>query len=136
MCENCERHVKKALEALPFIESASADHTKGTAEITYSSQPDEAKIREALAKADYEYKEIVFPKEEKEMKETVKIEGMMCNHCEMAVKKALEALDGVEKAEVSHVTGTAVLTMVKAVPEADIKKAVEDKDYKFVGVEA
>ena len=58
------------------------------------------------------------------------------NHCEMAVKKALEALDGVEKAEVSHVTGTAVLTMVKAVPEADIKKAVEDKDYKFVGVEA
>ena len=136
MCENCERHVKKALEALPFIESARADHTKGTAEITYSSQPDEAKIREALAKADYEYKEIVFPKEEKEMKETVKIEGMMCNHCEMAVKKALEALDGVEKAEVSHVTGTAVLTMVKAVPEADIKKAVEDKDYKFVGVEA
>ena len=45
------------------------------------------------------------------------------NHCEMAVKKALEALDGVEKA------------MVKAVPEAEIKKAVEDKDYKFVGIE-
>lgn len=136
MCENCERHVKKALEALPFIESATADHTKGTAIITYSSQPDEAAIRDALAKADYEYKEIVFPKEEREMKETVKIEGMMCSHCEMAVKKALEALDGVEKAEVSHVTGTAVLTMVKAVPEAEIKKAVEDKDYKFVGIEA
>ena len=69
------------------------------------------------------------------MKETVKIEGMMCNHCEATVKKALEALDGVEKAEVSHEKGTAVLTLDKAVPESVIKKAIEDKDYTFVGIE-
>ena len=69
------------------------------------------------------------------MKETVKIEGMMCNHCEATVKKALEALDGVEKADVSHKNGTAVLTLDKAVADGDIKKAIEDKDYTFVGIE-
>ena len=135
MCENCENLVKKALESLPFIKEAKADHTTGRVSITYSSQPDEAAMKEALAKADYEYKGIIFPKEETNMKETVKIEGMMCNHCEMAVKKALEALDGVEKADVSHEKGTAILTLNKAVADGDIKKAIEDKDYTFVGIE-
>ena len=107
MCENCENHVKKALESLPFITGARADHKTGRVSITYSSQPDEAAMKQVLAKADYEYKGILFPKEETNMKETVKIEGMMCNHCEMTVKKALEALDGVEKADVSHTKGTA-----------------------------
>ena len=135
MCENCENHVKKALESLPFITGARADHKTGRVSITYSSQPDEAAMKQVLAKADYEYKGILFPKEETNMKETVKIEGMMCNHCEMTVKKALEALDGVEKADVSHTKGTAVLTLNKAVAEGDIKKAIEDKDYTFKGIE-
>lgn len=135
MCENCENHVKKALESLPFITGARADHKTGRVSITYSSQPDEAAMKKVLAKADYEYKGILFPKEETNMKETVKIEGMMCNHCEMTVKKALEALDGVEKADVSHTKGTAVLTLDKAVADGDIKKAIEDKDYTFKGIE-
>lgn len=135
MCENCENHVKKALESLPFITGAGADHKTGRVSITYSSQPDEAAMKQVLAKADYEYKGILFPKEETNMKETVKIEGMMCNHCEMTVKKALEALDGVEKADVSHTKGTAVLTLNKAVADGDIKKAIEDKDYTFKGIE-
>lgn len=135
MCENCENHVKKALESLSFITGAQADHKTGRVSITYSSQPDEAAMKQVLAKADYEYKGILFPKEETNMKETVKIEGMMCNHCEMTVKKALEALDGVEKADVSHTKGTAVLTLDKAVADGDIKKAIEDKDYTFKGIE-
>lgn len=135
MCENCENHVRKALESLPFITGARADHKTGRVSITYSSQPDEAAMKQVLAKADYEYKGILFPKEETNMKETVKIEGMMCNHCEMTVKKALEALDGVEKADVSHTKGTAVLTLDKAVADGDIKKAIEDKDYTFKGIE-
>lgn len=135
MCENCENHVKKALESLSFITGARADHKTGRVSITYSSQPDEAAMKQVLAKADYEYKGILFPKEETNMKETVKIEGMMCNHCEMTVKKALEALDGVEKADVSHIKGTAVLTLDKAVADGDIKKAIEDKDYTFKGIE-
>ena len=135
MCENCENHVKKALESLLFITGARADHKTGRVSITYSSQPDEAAMKQVLAKADYKYKGILFPKEETNMKETVKIEGMMCNHCEMTVKKALEALDGVEKADVSHTKGTAVLTLDKAVADGDIKKAIEDKDYTFKGIE-
>lgn len=135
MCENCENHVRKALESLPFITGARADHKTGRVSITYRSQPDEAAMKQVLAKADYEYKGILFPKEETNMKETVKIEGMMCNHCEMTVKKALEALDGVEKADVSHIKGTAVLTLDKAVADGDIKKAIEDKDYTFKGIE-
>ena len=68
------------------------------------------------------------------MKATVKIEGMMCGHCEAAVKKALEALPFVESAEVSHVTGTAVLTLSGAPDEAAVKAAVEDRDYTFLGM--
>lgn len=77
----------------------------------------------------------VKTEEEKEMKETVKIRGMMCEHCENTVKKALEALPGVEKAEVSHETGTAVLSLAGEVDEETVRKAVEDKDYEFLGIE-
>ena len=68
------------------------------------------------------------------MTKTMKIEGMMCGHCEAAVKKALEALDGVEAAEVSHETGTAVVTLSGEVTDDVLTKAVEDKDYKVLGV--
>ena len=67
--------------------------------------------------------------EENKMEKTMKIEGMMCGHCEAAVKKALEAVDGVVSAEVSHTSGTAVVTLSKPVDNAVLKKAVEDKDY-------
>ena len=73
--------------------------------------------------------------EEKLMQKTMKIEGMMCPHCEAAVKKALEALDGVEAAEVSHEAGTAVVSMSAEVADAALKEAVEAKEYKVVGIE-
>ena len=74
-------------------------------------------------------------KEETTMEKTMKIEGMMCGHCEAAVKKALEAVDGVASAEVSHTSGTAVVTLSKPVDSAVLKKAVEDKDYKVTSIE-
>ena len=73
-------------------------------------------------------------KEENNMEKTMKIEGMMCCHCEAAVKKALEAVDGVASAEVSHTSGTAVVTLSKPVDNAALKKAVEDKDYKVTDI--
>jgi Cu2+-exporting ATPase len=73
--------------------------------------------------------------EEKLMQKTMNIEGMMCPHCEAAVKKALEALDGVESAEVSHEAGTAVVSMSADVADAALKEAVEAKDYKVLGIE-
>ena len=90
---------------------------------------------EISEKTEENKKVTVKTEEEKEMKETVKIRGMMCEHCENTVKKALEALPGVEKAEVSHETGTAVLSLAGEVDEETVRKAVEDKDYKFLGIE-
>lgn len=82
------------------------------------------------------YEEIKLEnKGETKMKETVKIEGMMCSHCEATVKKALEAIDGIESAEVSHESGTAIIDLSKEVDEAVIKEAVEAKDYTFVSIE-
>jgi Cu2+-exporting ATPase len=73
--------------------------------------------------------------EENKVKETVKIEGMMCPMCEKHVKEGLEAVKGISSAEASHDAGTAVITADRDIPEAEIKKAVEDAGYKFVGVE-
>ena len=73
--------------------------------------------------------------EEVTMKKTMKIEGMMCGHCEATVKKALEALDGVEEAVVSHENGTAVVSMTNEVSDDVLTQAVEDKDYKVTGIE-
>ncbi len=72
-------------------------------------------------------------KEEKSMEVTMKIEGMMCGHCEAAVKKALEAVPTVISAEVRHEKGTAVVRLSAETPFETLKKAVEDKDYKVVG---
>ena len=73
--------------------------------------------------------------EEEMMTKTIKIEGMMCGHCEAAVKKALEALDQVETAEVSHEAGTAVVTLNSKISDDVLKKAVEEKDYTVTGIE-
>lgn len=69
------------------------------------------------------------------MTRTMKIEGMMCGHCEAAVKKALEALAEVDVAEVSHETGTAVVTLNAEIANDVLKKTVEEKDYKVISVE-
>ena len=69
------------------------------------------------------------------MTKTLKIEGMMCSHCEMHTKKALEAIDGVTGAEVSHRTGTAVVTLSKEVPNEVLKKAVTDQGYEVTGIQ-
>ena len=63
------------------------------------------------------------------MEKTLKIKGMMCEHCEMHTKKALEALDGVASAEVSHKTGTAVVTLEKEVSDDALKQAVAEQGY-------
>ncbi len=70
-----------------------------------------------------------------EMTKTMKIEGMMCPHCEATVKKALEKLEGVESAVVSHEAGTAVVTLSADVADEALKEAVEAKDYDVLGIE-
>ncbi len=73
--------------------------------------------------------------EEKGMTKTMKIEGMMCGHCEARVKKCLEAMPGVTEAAVSHEAGTAVVTLASEVTNETLTKAVEEQDYKVLSVE-
>ena len=73
-------------------------------------------------------------KEKNMMKKKLDIEGMMCGHCEATVKKTLEALDGVDVADVSHEKDEAVVSLDKEVSDETLKEAVEEKDYKVTAV--
>ena len=87
------------------------------------------------ASKDKKIKQKSEKKEKTAMKKTMKIEGMMCGHCEARVKKVLEALPQVDEAVVSHEQGTAVVTLNAETADEVLKKAVEDQDYKVTGIE-
>ena len=93
---------------------------------------DRKRVTKAIAAEDMQTKETTTGssvKEENTMEKKMIIEGMMCPHCEATVKKALEAVDGVESAEVSHENNCALVKLSKEVPDDVLKKAVEDKEY-------
>ena len=69
------------------------------------------------------------------MEKTLKIEGMMCGHCEARVKKALETVSGVKQADVSHTAGAAVVTLETGVADDVLKNAVEAQDYTVIGIQ-
>lgn len=91
-------------------------------------------IRERLIVLKDEFEKENINKENHKMEKTITIEGMMCGHCEASVKKALEALDGVITADVSHEKGTAVVALEKDISDDILTKAVEEKDYKVTGI--
>ena len=96
---------------------------------------DKEAIEEAENKVnDEDHKGLLDDKEENMMEKTILVEGMMCMHCEAAVKKALEAIDGVESAVASHEAGTAVVQLSKDVADEVLTKAIEDKDYAVKGI--
>ena len=99
------------------------------------SVPEHEENQDDIFPETQEIRENTDNKKEDTMTKTVMIEGMMCGHCEASVKKALEALEGVTAAEVSHEKGTAVLTLAADVDDAVITRAVEDRDYKVLGIE-
>lgn len=108
----------------------------------YGYNDDYKQNRENLNKQDNnkEVKKIIKTekqdyKEETKMTKTISIKGMMCGHCEASVKKALEEIDGVTEAVVSHEKGTAVVTLSSDVADNVLKKAVEDRDYTVTGIE-
>ena len=101
----------------------------------YDSRHDRAKsnVRNMSGEIENEFNKISI-KENNKMEKTITIEGMMCGHCEATVKKALEALEGVISADVSHDKGTAVVALEKDVADDILTKAVEDKDFKVTGI--
>jgi Cu2+-exporting ATPase len=109
------------------LHSTKHDHKIKTSALPAAAQPQAEDTTEPVSESTV--------KEERFMKKTLHVEGMMCCHCEARVKKALEALPEVHEAVVSHETGTAVVTLSADVANETLKKAVEDQDYKVTGIE-
>ena len=129
MCAHCEGRVKKALEALPGVTEARADHTKGEAAVWSAAPLAESAVREAVTKAGYEYAGIADAPQTEETTLTVK--GMMCAHCEGRVKKALEALPGIQKAEADHTKDSVKVTYTGKLPLADVRDAISKAGYEL-----
>ena len=135
MCGHCEKTTKEALEKLPFVTEAVSNHETGKILITYTGDFDEAAVKDAIESAGYIYHGIAEEGAAESTQKTVRIEGMMCGHCEKTIKASLEALAFVEEAAADHEAGTAVITLNGELDEAAVKKAVEDPGYVFLGIE-
>ena len=90
-------------------------------------------LNTAVIDAGYEITDTQEKEEEIRMEKVLHVEGMMCEHCEATVKKALEAIDGVESAVADHNANIATVTLSKDVADEVLKEAVEAKDYKVTG---
>ena len=134
MCEHCEARVQKALLEVEGVKEAKANHNKGEVVLKTIQKIEPSVLEQAVRDAGYEVTKQQIKEEETTMKKTLQVEGMMCEHCEATVKKALEAIDGVESAVADHNANTATVTLSKDVDNAVLKAAVEAKDYKVGGI--
>ncbi|KIR01354.1 Lead, cadmium, zinc and mercury transporting ATPase [Lachnospiraceae bacterium TWA4] len=133
MCENCERHVKKALEKLEGVDSVVASHEAGTAIASVNDKFSEEEAKAAIEKAGYTF--VGIEEEQEVNSKTLKIEGMMCENCERHVKKALEKLEGVDSVVASHEAGTAIASVNDKFSEEEAKVAIEKAGYVLLGIE-
>ena len=132
MCEHCERAVKAALEAVEGVETVTADAKAGTAAIRLQPGTSEEAMFGAVKKAGYVPHGFAG---DEAVTRTVKIEGMMCEHCERAVNEALGAVAGVESVKADAKAGTAAVTMRPDTDEEAVKAAVVKAGYVFLGIE-
>ena len=132
MCEHCERAVKAALEAVEGVETVTADAKAGTAVIRLQPGTSEEAMFEAVKKAGYVPHGFTG---DEAVTRTMKIEGMMCEHCERAVNEALGAVAGVESVKADAKAGTAAVTMRPDTDEEAVKAAVVKAGYVFLGIE-
>ena len=139
MCGHCEKTVTEALSAVEGVEDVSASAEKGLAKFKIHSDTSEQALKDAVTKAGY----IVVGFGENvtacpitgTVEKTVKIEGMMCEHCERAVNEALGAVAGVESVKADAKAGTAAVTMRPDTDEEAVKAAVVKAGYVFLGIE-
>ena len=139
MCDHCERAIKGALEAIPGVASASADHQSGKAAVELTEDVPEELFKKAVESEDYEYLGIEPENSQGTSgnpEKTILVGGMMCDHCERAIKGALEAIPGVASASADHESGKAIVELTADVPEELFKKAVESEDYEYLGIDS
>ena len=133
MCENCERHVKKALESVSGIEEATPDHTSGKVVVKHSAPLNEEAMKAAVTEAGYEYVGVCTC-DQTAKETTILVEGMMCEMCEKHVKKALEGIDGIIEAKPDHNTGEVVVKHDAPLNEEVMKAAIDEAGYKYVSI--
>jgi Cu2+-exporting ATPase len=133
-CEHCEAHVKKALESLPGIESAQADHTTNNVHVALSAPLDENAVKDAVAKAGYTYEGFKGKAELKTEEADLVVTGMTCEHCEAHVKKALEGLAGIVNAQADHTKNNVHVTLSAPLDETAVKEAVAKAGYTYEGM--
>ena len=135
MCQNCVKHVKKALEGMEGVASADVSLENNNAVVDIASWIPESAFKAAIEDAGYEFVSAA-PAESAAPKKLVSVNGMMCQNCVKHVKKALEGIEGVESAEVSLENNNAVITLSGEVSDDTIKAAIEDAGYEFVSATA
>ena len=140
MCGHCENAVKTALEEVDGILSARANAKDGSVVITAEPKGKDEEIKAAIAKAGYVFLSFVGEEpaascEAGTVTKTMKIEGMMCEHCERAVNTAVEAVEGVTGCKADAKAGTAVITMKPGTDEEALSKAVTGAGYVVLGLE-
>ena len=132
MCEHCENAVQKALLKIDGITDVTADHESGKVTFVFTKPIDEDEITAKIEEAGY--KVVNEMKEDKNMTKTMKVTGMMCEHCEARVEKALNGIDGVTSCKADHNANEVKVELSKEVDDAVLKKAVEDQDYTVEGI--
>ena len=117
------------------MESAEASHEKGEAVVKLSAPVSDEALKRAVEAEEYEVLSVTGGEPAQGMTRVLKIEGMMCGHCEKAVREALMAVEGVESAEASHEKGEAVVKLSAPVSDEALKRAVEAEEYEVLSVE-
>ena len=138
MCGHCEATVKKALEAIPGVEEANANHETGIARLVLSADVPNEQLKKAVEAVGYVVDAVLEGRQEPQVKTVERIatvEGLMCGHCEATVKKALEAIPGVKEATADHETGKVKIALTGDVAEEDMKKAIEAVGYVWKNIQ-
>ncbi|MBQ7738053.1 MAG: heavy metal translocating P-type ATPase [Desulfovibrionaceae bacterium] len=133
MCSHCEGRVRDVLKAIPGVQVLAVQHTDNLAliETDANFQTLEDQISQAIVGAGYKYLGLC---KEKAMEQDLKVEGMMCPHCEAHVKEALEKIPGVTKAQADHTKSLVHVELSQEVSEDDLKQAVVQAGYKYLGL--
>ena len=139
MCGHCEKTVTEALSAVEGVEDVSASAEKGIAKFKIHPDTSEQALKDAVTKAGYIFvgfgENVTACPITGTVERTVKIEGMMCEHCERAVNEALGAVAGVVSVKADAKAGTAAVTMRPDTDEEAVKAAVVKAGYVFLGIE-
>ena len=139
MCGHCEKTVTEALEAVKGVEGVTANAEKGIAKFQMSPETSEQALKDAVTKAGYIFvgfgENVTACPVTGTVEKTMKIEGMMCEHCEKAVTTALGGVEGVASVKADAKAGTAVVSMKPGTDEEAIKAAVAKAGYVFLGIE-